>query len=271
MNSLDYYQHNIAPRGSDLYYATRKMANTPHQQLLALFSFVKEITDVIDECSDQGVSRIKLQWWLEQIEKMYAGKAGHPVAIGFGKVCNAINIPEELIQALVHGQFYLLENPRCDSIDAQITMCQKTNGVVSDLQSRVLGFKNENTIDFAKSMGVFHGLLDVIISLRTHLLKDRVYLAPEDLKAHDLSVETLWGLSHFPALQQVLLQTADRAREYYQQAVRVLPECDIKLQRPACLRAKLKLKLLDEVEKDGFRILSHRVELTPLQKLFCTL
>lgn len=270
MNSIDYYQTEIAPRGSDLYYATRKMSHESRSHLLALFALEKEITEVIDECSDQGVARLKLQWWLTQIEKMYAGDAEHPAAIAFYDVCQMTNISKELIKSVVLGQLYLLDNPQCESVDAQVTLCHNTYCVVSELQTRVLGFKDENTLEFAKALGVFHGLVNIIISLRKHILKERVYLAPEDLHAHDISVDALWNITHSPALQQVLLRTDQRAREYYQHAMRALPKVDRKLQRPACLRAKLQLKLLDEVEKDGFQVFAHRVEIPPLRKLFIT-
>jgi len=124
-------QNILAPRGSDLYYATRKMPEAAREQLLSVFALKNEITNVIDACSDHGVARLKLQWWGDQINKMYASDAEHPAVINFSKVCASHNVPQELMQGLVYGQLYLLDNPQCDSIEAQLMMCQHTEGVVA--------------------------------------------------------------------------------------------------------------------------------------------
>jgi phytoene synthase len=59
-----------------------------------------------------------------------------------------------------------------------------------------------------------------------------------------------------------------RAREAYRSAFASLPERDRKAQRPGLIMAAIYKTLLDEVEADGFRVLTHRTSLTPIRKLW---
>ena len=51
-------------------------------------------------------------------------------------------------------------------------------------------------------------------------------------------------------------------------SITALPAADRHAQRSGIIMARIYLTLLDEMERDGFRVLEHRVALTPLRKLW---
>ena len=61
---------------------------------------------------------------------------------------------------------------------------------------------------------------------------------------------------------------AARAREHYEKAMQALPPADRKAQRPGLIMAAIYRTLLDEIERDGFRVLTQRTSLTPLRKFW---
>ena len=61
---------------------------------------------------------------------------------------------------------------------------------------------------------------------------------------------------------------AARAREHYEKAMLALPGDDRKAQRPGLIMAAIYRSLLDEIERDGFRVLTQRTSLTPLRKFW---
>jgi phytoene synthase len=61
---------------------------------------------------------------------------------------------------------------------------------------------------------------------------------------------------------------ADRAREVYTQALALLPAADRRAQKPGLMMASIYRQLLEEIDTDGFRVLDHRVRLTPLRKFW---
>ena len=59
-----------------------------------------------------------------------------------------------------------------------------------------------------------------------------------------------------------------RAKDYYAKAFAALPAADRKSQRAGLIMAAIYRTLLDEIERDGFKVLTQRTSLTPLRKLW---
>lgn len=76
----EYCRNKAAPEGSSLYYACLFQSAPARQRLYALFALYYELLDSVFAASDPGVSRIKLQWWREELERLASGRPRHPVA-----------------------------------------------------------------------------------------------------------------------------------------------------------------------------------------------
>jgi phytoene synthase len=79
MTPIEYCQEKAAKSGSSFYYAFLFLPPERRLAITALYAFCREVDDVVDECSDESIARIKLAWWRTQIEAMYQGKPDHPV------------------------------------------------------------------------------------------------------------------------------------------------------------------------------------------------
>ncbi|MGH8692254.1 MAG: squalene/phytoene synthase family protein, partial [Burkholderiales bacterium] len=71
-----------------------------------------------------------------------------------------------------------------------------------------------------------------------------------------------------PEFGKLLQFEAQRARDHYAKAFGALPAADRKAQRPGLIMAAIYRALLDEIERDGFRVLTRRTSLTPLRKFW---
>jgi phytoene synthase len=69
----------------------------------------------------------------------------------------------------------------------------------------------------------------------------------------------------FAALMQFQVQ---RAQQLYGQALSLLPKADARSQKPGLMMASIYRTLLQEIERDGYKVLHQRVSLTPLRKLW---
>jgi phytoene synthase len=70
------------------------------------------------------------------------------------------------------------------------------------------------------------------------------------------------------AFTRLMQFQAGRARELYRAAFDALPAADRRAQRPGLIMAAIYRALLDEIEAEGFRVLTQRTSLTPLRKLW---
>jgi phytoene synthase len=61
---------------------------------------------------------------------------------------------------------------------------------------------------------------------------------------------------------------AERAKAYYERAFSALPAEDRRSQRAGLIMAAIYRATLEEVERDGFKVLTQRTSLTPLRKFW---
>ena len=59
-----------------------------------------------------------------------------------------------------------------------------------------------------------------------------------------------------------------RAQQAYDDAFALLPRQDRRAQRPGLMMAAIYRTLLDEVQADGYHVLTQRISLTPIRKLW---
>jgi 15-cis-phytoene synthase len=69
-----------------------------------------------------------------------------------------------------------------------------------------------------------------------------------------------------PGFKALMAFEVQRARAFYDKALAELPAVDRRSQRPGLIMAAIYRALLDEIERDGFRVLDRRLSLTPLRK-----
>jgi phytoene synthase len=71
-----------------------------------------------------------------------------------------------------------------------------------------------------------------------------------------------------PGMVPLMTEQVARARRWHQKALDELPPEDRRTQRPGIIMAAIYRALLDEIERDGYAVLDHRIALTPLRKLW---
>ena len=71
-----------------------------------------------------------------------------------------------------------------------------------------------------------------------------------------------------PPFRELMAFEVERAQQWYARALAQLPPGDRKAQRTGLIMAAIYRTLLDEIARDGYRVLDRRTSLTPLRKLW---
>jgi len=90
----------------------------------------------------------------------------------------------------------------------------------------------------------------------------------EDLKRFNVTAADILNGRETAGFEKLLKFEADRARAYYEKAFSALPAEDRKAQRAGLIMAAIYRTLLEELERDGFHVLTQRTSLTPLRKFW---
>ena len=98
--------------------------------------------------------------------------------------------------------------------------------------------------------------------------KNRIYLPMEELERFDVPAADILNRRQSGNFRRLMEFQAERVEQCYADAFSTLPAEDRKAQRPGLMMAAIYRTLLDEIRRDGFRVLEQRTALTPVRKLW---
>jgi len=90
----------------------------------------------------------------------------------------------------------------------------------------------------------------------------------EDMRRFSVTAAEILQRRDSPRFKALMAFQAERAQQQYKNAIQALPRVDRRAQRPGLIMAAIYRALLQEIESDGFRVLTQRTSLTPLRKFW---
>ena len=268
MTPDEYCQQRTAQSGTSFYYSFLFLPPERRRAITALYAFCREVDDVVDEVSDPDLARTKLAWWRKEVGAIFSGTPQHPVALALQPVVAAYRLPQQHFQTVIDGMAMDLERNRyLDFADLE-RYCHCVAGVVGLMSAEVFGYANPGTLDYARNLGIAFQLTNIIRDVGEDARRGRIYLPQDDLARHGVSVASILRRESTPAMVPLMKAQVARARRWHQNALDALPFEDRRTQRPGLIMAAIYRALLDEIERDGYAVLDHRIALTPLRKLW---
>ncbi|OWT56251.1 presqualene diphosphate synthase HpnD [Candidimonas nitroreducens] len=268
MSPDEYCQDKAARSGSSFYYAFLFLPPERRKAITALYAFCREVDDVVDECSDPSVARIKLAWWRAEVEKMFAGQAEHPVTQALAPHIGPCGLDAARLIEIVDGMEMDLDQARYMDWAELRTYCWRAAGVVGELSAGIFGHTQPATLAYAGKLGLAFQLTNIIRDIGDDARRGRIYLPVEDLQQHDVKATEILDSQYSERFRELMRFETARARQLYREAVQELPEADRRAQRPGLMMAAIYHALLDEIERDGWHVLEQRISLTPIRKFW---
>lgn len=268
MTPDQYCQDKAAKSGSSFYYSFRFLPPLQRQAIIALYAFCREVDDTVDEIADTEIARTKLAWWREEIQRTFHGIATHPVGLALQSALQNFDLHEEYFMEIIDGMAMDLDQFSYPEFKHLALYCHRAASVVGLLSVEIFGYEDRKTLKYAENLGLALQLTNIIRDVREDAERGRIYLPQDELQQFNVSADDLLALKSSPELIDLLKFQTARAKQYYQQALQVLPESDRYTQRTGLIMAAIYEATLDEIEKDNFQVMHHRVSLTPLRKLW---
>ena len=268
MTPDEYCQQKAAGSGSSFYYSFMFLPPPRRTAIMALYAFCREVDDVVDDATDAGVASAKLAWWRGEIHAAFDGTPRHPVALALKPVVAAYALPEAHFQAVIDGMAMDLERNRYLDFAELESYCHRVAGVVGLMSAEIFGYTNPATRQYAHDLGIAFQLTNIIRDVGEDALRGRIYLPQEDLARHGVTAASILQRAGGPAFRALMADEVRRARAWYDRALGTLPAEDRKAQRPGLIMAAIYRALLDEIARDDYAVLDHRVALTPVRKLW---
>jgi phytoene synthase len=237
------------------------------------------VDDVVDDAIDHGVAATKLAWWATEVDKSFKGNPSHPVMKALMPFCTdsamGYGIEERHLQAVIDGcQMDLNQSRYLDYPNLQ-RYCHLVAGVVGEVAAKIFGQTDPKTTEYAHKLGQAFQLTNIIRDVGEDARRGRIYLPMNelqqfDVKAHELlKYDATTVLPDFQARFAALMTfQAQRAHGLYDEAMLMLPSADFRTQKPGLMMSSIYRSLLREIERDNFAVMTQRIKLTPLRKMW---
>ena len=268
MTPDQYCQQKAAASGSSFYYSFLFLPEERRRAITALYAFCREVDDVVDDCSDPATARATLAWWRQELAAAFHGTPQHPVTRALAEVAPRFNLAEAQLAEIINGMQMDLEYNRYPSFEELRQYCHRVAGVVGLLSAEIFGFQDPRTLEYAADLGMAFQLTNIIRDVGEDARRDRIYLPLDEIESHGVSVADISASRETEGFRRLIEFQIERALRYYSNAFAKLPAIDRRAQRAGIVMAAIYRALLDEIQRDGCRVLTRRTSLTPVRKLW---
>lgn len=268
MTPDEYCQQKTSQSGSSFYYSFKFLPVLQRRAMTALYAFCREVDDVVDECNDDNIARLKLNWWRDEIGRLYQKKPQHKVTQALLPLLEYFNLPEEYLREIIDGMEMDLNQHEYASFKDLNLYCYRVASIVGLLSAEIFGFSNRDTLRYAQDLGTAFQLTNILRDVREDAARGRYYIPQDELQQFKVTKQDLNRPISSDRVVALFRFQANRAKDYYIRAMAELPAEDRYKQRSGLIMARIYQTLLDEIELDGFRVLEHKIKLPPLRKLW---
>jgi phytoene synthase len=268
MSPDEYCQQKAAKSGSSFYYSFLFLPIERRRAIMALYAFCREVDDVVDECNDVSVAHSKLAWWRKEIAAMLAGSPTHPVMKALAPHMATFALDGQHLHAIVDGMEMDLSQTRYLDFPGLQKYCWHVASVVGILSASIFGVTDPQTLKYAEKLGLAFQLTNIIRDVGEDARKGRIYLPVNELQKFNVTAADILNARHSENFENLMRFQAQRAHAMYDEAFALLPATDRRAQRAGLIMAAIYRALLVEIEHDGFHVLTQRISLTPIRKLW---
>lgn len=268
MDPDTYCQEKTAASGSSFYYSFLFLDAKQKQAITALYAFCREVDDVVDECHEESIARTKLQWWREEIRRLFTGAPRHPVTQALLTSIANFDLAEEYFQEIIDGMEMDLDYQAYPSFKELGLYCHRVAGVVGLLSAEIFGYENRKTLDYARDLGFALQLTNILRDVREDADRGRLYIPLDEFEQYGVDSADIFAHKPSANMTRLFEAQAKRAHDYYEKAYGALPASDRYRQRCGLIMSAIYKTTLEAIAEDGYQVLHQRVSLTPLRKLW---
>jgi phytoene synthase len=268
MTPAQYVQQKAAASGSSFYYAFLFLPPAKRAAITAFYAFCREVDDVVDEVTDPGVAQTKLAWWQTEVARAFAGEPRHPVTQALMPLAANHGIEASHLLAVIEGCQMDLTQTRYLDFPGLERYCHLVAGVVGEVAANIFGKTQDATTQYAHTLGLAFQMTNIIRDVGEDALRGRIYLPLNELQQFDVKAHEILNRQYSDRFAALMHFQVQRAQQLYDQALSLLPKADARSQKPGLMMASIYRTLLQEIERDGYKVLHQRVSLTPLRKLW---
>ena len=265
----------------NFYYAFLVLPKSKRRALCAVYAYMRRCDDIVDDPTlSLQDRRQKLVDWLDSVHRTMAGHpTEEPVLLALTDAQRRFSIPVELLDGLAYVTAQDLTLPvqppeqqdplvRYRTFEDLRAYCYGVASVVGLVCIRIFGYRDPAAEPLAERCGLAFQLTNIIRDVKEDAAMGRVYLPEEDMAKFGITADELRDRPDVAHLRRLLQLEADRARECYRAAERLIPLIDEDSQPGLWVLVTIYRKLLEKIAARQYDVFGKKIALTTVEKLF---
>ncbi|QDH13956.1 presqualene diphosphate synthase HpnD [Formicincola oecophyllae] len=238
--------------------------------LFAIYAFCRLVDDIADGDTDDKDPKAALELWSRRLDRLYKvptqadgesqdGASSAPLSppTPLERVLEAaierFHLKRADFQAIIDGMAMDCGTPIVAPDEETLDLyCDRVASAVGRLAVRVFGTPQPQGDELAHHLGRALQLTNILRDISEDASRGRIYLPAKLLKRFKVPAQPS-ELPYAPGLDGVCRIMAQRARDHYRAAKRIMKQCPPYSVRPSRLMAASYEVVLDALEKRGWR------------------
>jgi len=224
------------------------------QHFYNVYAYCRWADDLGDEVQDAGQAIELLAWWRAQLQACYRGSAGHPVFVALGPTIEQFAIPpqpfEDLLSAFEQDQ----RVREYESFDELREYCRRSADPVGRLVLYLCDCFSDRNAGWSDSICTGLQLANFWQDVARDFDIGRVYIPRTTRRRFGYSDRDLHDrLTNGPFVELMRFEV-ERARQFLRDGLPLVEVLPWRLQIDVDLFARGGLRILDRIEKIGYRV-----------------
>lgn len=273
-------RHIARSAAKNFYYGFLALPRRKRDALSAVYAFMRHADDISD---DMSVSirdrRQKLNDFLDAYHRVANGEpTDDPVFMALCHAQQTYNISTELLDKLVAGTAMDLiytgpfeigpEHPIVPygTFAELYDYCYHVASVVGLTCIRIFGYREPFAEQLAEEVGVAFQLTNIVRDVKEDASMGRIYFPQEDLNHFGITAQQLVAGTDLDRIRPLLEMQANRAREFYKSATKLLPLVDDDSEGALWTLVTIYHRLLDRIIERSYNVYGERIRLSTAEK-----
>ena len=282
MTPLAYCEDKIHRPASSIYYALLSCSEQQRPHLIAFLALHKEIGEVLIECKESSVARIKLAWWRSELESSLGGDAKHPISKALLSEGNLVEqlrsnpktstalfqLCSELIEA---SEMDLSQGRYLDWPNLEKYLLLNAGSLSKLLVWQLLGdhYSPDKHDAFAANLAKAIGLAIIIRDVGLHNIQGRIYIPMADLRQFNVTANQIQQKQYADNFKDLLEFEAKRTMAFFDTAQAELDRFskqEVRALLPLLSLGTMHKQLLQKIMKNPQKVFEQRLSLSPIRK-----
>ena len=213
MTELGFAAEQVRLYDHDRYLTAIFAPSGTRDHAFALYAFNVEIAKTREVVTERLIGQIRLQWWRDALDKLYAGETiAHEVARPLGDAIRVAGLERRLFDQLIDAREADLEDGPPPTLAALEAYAEATAAPLIELAIGLSGTRTSPATEAAaRAVGAAWALTGLMRAVPFHARQHRLFLPADRLGATGIRTGRLFDLKPDPALAEVVGDVGERA------------------------------------------------------------